>query len=358
MGYDFVVVGAGMFGSAFARMAADRGRKILVVDKRPHIGGMCYTEDLQGVIFHKYGPHVFHTNRDDVWAFVNRFSEFRQFMVRTKALHKGKVYSLPFNLLFFHQLWGITTPSEARRKLEMVRVKIENPSTVEEWGLSQLGPEIYEKFVYHYTLKQWGRAPKELPAAILQRLPIRFTYDDNYFQDRWQGIPVNGYAPMFEKMLEGVEVRLGCDYFDDRAALDRAGKVIYSGRIDRYFDYCFGNLEFRSCRFEVHTFEGDYQGNATFHYPDPEYPFTRVVEHKHFERPNAKRSPVTWEHPFECGANDDPLYPVNDVKNNDLYERYRSLPSNAIFAGRLGSYRYFDMCEVIAQAKKMVDQLC
>lgn len=354
MSYDAVIVGAGMFGSALARTLTDRGKKVLVVDRRPHIGGMCFTEDLEGVVFHKYGPHVFHTNRDDVWAFVNKFAEFRQFMVRTKAVYQKKIYSLPFNLMFFHQLWGVMTPDEVKKALASVCIPIENPKSIEEWALSRLGPEIYEKFIYHYSKKQWGREPKDLPAAILQRLPIRTTFDDNYFTDRWQGIPTNGYTQMFERMLAGIEVRLGCDFLDDREALEKAsGQVVYSGRVDRFFDYRYGALEFRSCRFETKTFDGDYQGNATFHYVGPEHPYTRVVEHKHFERPTALRSPVTWEYPFECGKQDDPLYPVNDLKNNALYEKYRAIPTKVIFAGRLGSFRYFDMCEVITQAWKL-----
>jgi UDP-galactopyranose mutase len=357
MAYDFVVVGAGMFGATFARMAADRGRKVLVIDTKLHIGGMCYTEPRDGVIFHRYGPHVFHTNSAETWAFVNRFARFRPFIVRTKAFYQKRVYSLPFSMMFFHQVWGVVTPEEARKKLIEVRIPIQDPKTVEEWALSQLGNEIYEKFIHHYTRKQWGRDPATLPAAILRRLPIRLTYDDNYFDDRWQGIPEGGYTPMFERMLEGIEVRLGVDYFDDRDAFERMGRVVYSGRVDRFFGYEHGDLEFRSCRFETRSVEGDYQGNAVFHYVEPEPPFTRVIEHKHFDDPSAQRSSVTWEYPFEGHRDDEPLYPVNDRRNGELYAKYAAMPKTAIFAGRLGSYRYFDMCEVIAQARKLCDDL-
>lgn len=358
MAYDFVVVGAGMFGASFARMAADRGKKVLVVEKAGHIGGMCYTEEENGVIVHKYGPHVFHTNKQVTWDFVNRFAEWRQFMVRTKAILGRTVYTLPFCLSTFYQLWGVTTPAEARRKLDSVKVPIANPSTMEEWALSQLGEEIYRKLVYHYSRKQWGRDPKDMPASILRRLPIRMSFDDNYFTDRWQAVPIGGYTPMFERMLQGIEVRLKCDYFDDRESFDRLGQVVYSGRVDRFHGYTLGRLAFRGCRFERKVFEGDYQGNPVIHDLSPDVSWTRTIEHKHFSNPSAQVSPVTWEYPFECGADDEPLYPVNDPVNDSLYGSYAAIPRKAVFAGRTGSYRYLDMCEVIAQAAKLVDVIC
>jgi UDP-galactopyranose mutase len=358
MAYDFVVVGAGMFGASFARTVADRGKKVLVIDRKPHVGGMCFTEIVSGVVVHKYGPHVFHTSNPAIWAFVNRFAEWRQFMVRTKAVLGQSVYTLPFCLSTFHQLWGVTTPQEARRKLASVRVPIENPANMEEWALSQLGEEIYSKFVYHYSKRQWGREPRDLPAAILQRLPIRMTFDDNYFVDRWQGVPAGGYTAMFHRMLEGIEVRLGCDYFEDRGAFDRLGQVVYSGRVDRFHDYALGRLSFRGCKFEQKVFSGDFQGNPVIHHLDPEVTWTRTIEHKHFENPGAESSPVTWETPFECDAADEPFYPVNDAANNALYDGYAALQRRAVFGGRSGTYRYLDMCEVIAQAWKLAGTLC
>lgn len=358
MSYDFVIVGAGLFGSSFARAALDLGKKVLVVDRLPHVAGMCHTERRQGVLLHSYGPHVFHTNDPEIWAWISRFGEFYPFVTRTKALYHGRIYSLPFNLQTFHELWGVVTPEEARRKLGEVQVKIENPDTIEEWALSQLGPEIYEKFVLHYTRKQWGRDPKDLPAAILKRLPLRLTYDDNYFTDRYQGLPKDGYTPLFERMLQGADLRLGVDFFQDRESLERLGQVIYSGRIDQYFDYRLGALDFRSCRFETMFQDGDVQGNPVIHHPGAEVPWTRTVEHKHFEDPRMTRTAMTWEVPFETTRETMPLYPVNDRKNCDLFKRYLGLPARAIFGGRLGSYRYRDMHQVIAEALGLAEKLC
>lgn len=357
MGYDFVIVGAGLFGATLARELVDRGKKVLVVDKAPYVGGACYTEEVEGVVVHRFGPHVFHTNDLRIWAYVQRFAEFRQFMVRTKAIHQGRIYSLPFNLMTFHQLWGVRTPGEAERKLKEVRFRIENPTTIEEWALSQFGEEITAKFIREYTRKQWGRDACDLPAAILKRLPFRLTFDDNYFDDRYQGIPVGGYTPFFLRLLEGIEVRLGCDYLENRDELDCLGQVIYSGRVDALFEYRFGDLEFRTCRFGTQVMDGDFQGNPVIHYVGAEQPFTRVIEHKHFEKPTAPRSPVTWEYPGECGREGQPFYPINDAGNQELYERYAALPSRVILGGRLGKYRYIDMHQVIAQAWAMADEL-
>lgn len=357
MKYDAVIVGAGMFGSALARTLADRGKKPLVVEKRDHLGGMCHTELREGLVFHRYGPHVFHTNDPLIWEWIQRFAEFDQFMVRTKAVAKGRLWSFPVNLLTLHQLWGIKTPEEAAKRFEKERVKIEAPSNLEDWVLSVYGREIYDLFYHGYTLKQWGRDPRTLPPAIAQRLPYRLNFDDNYFTDRFQGIPAGGYAPMFERMLGGIEVKTGCDFIDERESLERLGRVVYSGRIDEYFDYRLGELAFRTCRFETEGLEGDFQGTSVVNYCDQDVPFTRIVEHKHFHSPKAKRTLITREYPEECGRQGTPLYPVNDKENGDLYRRYLELPRNAIFAGRLGSYRYFDMCEVIAQAWKVADML-
>lgn len=357
MAYDYVVVGAGLFGASFARAATDFGKRVLVIDKRQHIAGMCYTERINGVLVHTYGPHVFHTDSDKIWKWITRFSEFYPFMVRTKAIRDGRIYTLPFNLMTFHQLWGVTTPEEARKKLDSVRVPIKNPVSVEEWALDQFGTEVYEKFILDYTRKQWGRDPKNLPASILKRLPARLTFDDNYFDDKYQGLPVGGYTELFRRMLDGIEVRLGVDFFDDQAAFARMGQVIYSGRIDQFFNYCFGDLEFRSCKFDTKAMDGDYQGNPVLHYSEAKYPWTRVIEHKHFENPSLSRTMVTWEHPFECDRLDMPLYPVNDRKNTMLYDRYRQLPTKVVFGGRLGSYRYRDMHHVIGEALALAESL-
>lgn len=359
MSYDFVVVGAGLFGSTFARAAADRRRKVLVVDRLPHVGGMCYTERKHGVLLHAYGPHVFHTNDPDIWAWINRFASFYPFMVRTKALHQGRIYTLPINLMTFHELWGVVTPAEAEKKLASVRVSIEKPATIEEWALAQWGPEVYEKLILHYTLKQWGRDPKDLPAAILKRLPARMTFDDNYFTDRYQGLPEGGYTPLFERMLEGIEVRLGVDFHADQSSFARLGRVIYSGRIDRYFDYRLGPLDFRSCRFLTEFLPGDAQGNPVIHHTDRSVPWTRTIEHKHFEDPGLPITALTREHPFETTPDTMPLYPVNDHKNMELLEKYQALDGGeTVFGGRLGAYRYRDMHHVIGEALALADRLC
>lgn len=358
MTYDFVVVGAGMFGSSFARTATDNGKKVLVIEKRPHIGGMCHTDLRDGVIFHTYGPHVFHTNDPAIWSFVNRFATFDQFIVRTKAIAKGHLWSLPVNLMTLYQLWGTKTPAEALERLKRERLPISNPTNIEEWTLATYGREIYELFFRGYTLKQWGRDPRSLPATIVQRLPLRLTFDDNYFMDRFQGIPQGGYTPMFERMLDGIDVKVGCDFFSDRRTFEKMGRVIYSGRPDEFFNYRHGELAFRSCRYETVSLEGDFQGNPVINYCDQDIPFTRIVEHKHFSIPKSPRSLITREYPEECGRDGIPLYPVNDRMNSELYKYYTEIPKDAVFAGRLGSYRYFDMCEVIAQAWKLSDKLC
>lgn len=349
-----------MFGAALARTLTDRGRKVLVVEKRDHLGGMCHSENVNGVIVHKYGPHVFHTNDQKTWDWVNRFATFEPFVVRTKAIAKGKLWSFPINLMTLYQLWDVRTPKEAEEKLKSERLEINDPKNLEDWVLSTYGREIYETFYVGYTKKQWGRDPRRLPAAIAQRLPNKLTFDDNYFLDRYQGIPEGGYAAFFEKLLDGIEVRTGVDFFSDRASLEDMGPVVYSGRIDEYFSYCLGELEFRSCDFVTIGSNGDYQGNAVINYCDLNVPFTRMVEHKHFMRHAPEITYVTREYPMECGRMDTPLYPINDDKNMALYKEYLKLKpkTDVTFAGRLGSYRYLDMCEVIAQAFKIADKLC
>ena len=282
-----------MFGSSLARTLTDRGRKVLLVERRTHVGGMCHTELREGLVYHVYGPHVFHTNDEKIWDYVNRFAEFVPYVTRTKAVAKGKLWSFPINLMTLYQLWGVRTPREAQAKLESVRIPIARPISLEEWVLSTYGEEIYETFFVGYTGKQWGRAPETLPATIAQRLPLRLTFDDNYFTDRFQGIPAGGYAAFFARLLEGIEVQLGCDFQADRQALELQGRVVYSGRIDEYFGYCYGDLEFRSCRFETDLLEGDFQGNAVVNYCDAGTPYTRIVEHKHVTAPRHPRTLIT-----------------------------------------------------------------
>lgn len=358
MHYDFVVVGAGLFGAALARELTDRGRRVLVVDGKPHLGGACYTEKKHGIIVHTYGPHVFHTNDDRIWAWVNRFADFKPFTVRTKAVSGHNVYTLPINLMTLNQLWGVVTPAEARLELERVRVKIENPETIEQLALATWGADIYRKFIYSYTVKQWGRDPAQLPAAILKRLPVRLNFDDNYFDDRYQGIPADGYTPMFEKMLSGIDVSLNVDFFDDRQRLEAAGVVVYSGRVDKFFGNRFGPLEFRSCRFDSElSMVNDLQGNPVIHWLDPYFPWTRTIEHKHFHPSAFHGTIVTKETPFECGPHDMPLYPINDKKNEETMRRYLEISTPAIFGGRLGSYRYRDMHQVVAEAISLASRI-
>jgi UDP-galactopyranose mutase len=355
--YDFVVVGAGMFGATFARCATDKGKRVLVIEKRSHIGGNCYTEDRNGIIFHKYGPHVFHTNNDQIWEFVNRFAQWEPYITRTKVITKQQLYSFPINLATLTQLWGVSTQEEAVEKLNSVKIPNIEQDNIEGWVLANLGREIYDKFIYGYTVKQWGRDPRLLPANIVKRLPIRTINDDNYFIDRYQAMPIGGYTPMFEKMLDGIEVRLNCDYFADSEIFNNLGRIVYSGRIDAFFDYCEGPLEFRSCHFNTDTKDSDYQSNAVINYADIDVAYTRIVEHKHFYKTAIKNSLITYEYPFECSKVDNPLYPINDRKNTLLYLKYKVRPTSAIIGGRCGSYKYLDMCEAIAQAIKLTGGL-
>lgn len=359
MSYDFVVIGSGMFGAAFAREAARRMHKVLVIEKRSHTGGMCFTKEDLGYPIHVYGPHVFHTNSPQIWKWVNEFAEFRQFSVRTKCVAKGTVWSFPINLMTLYQMWGVKTPQEAIATIAAKQQPARRDDSIEGWCLSNFGSEIYETFIYGYTKKQWGRDPSALPSEIVRRLPFRLAYDDSYFTDRYQGIPVRGFAPLFERILDDkmIEVRTGEDYLSDPGTFNRMGRVIYSGRIDEFFGYCHGPLAFRSCRWENMLCRGDFQGCPVINYADEDVPFTRVIEHKHFSNPDAEQSLVSHEYPFEATPQDLPLYPVRDAENVALYEKYRDMLTNVTFGGRLGSFRYFDMCEVIAQAMKLADTL-
>lgn len=362
MKYDFLIVGCGMFGSVFARQCLDAGKSVLIVDKRSHIAGNCYTKNVDGIEVHEYGPHVFHTNNDRVWNFVNRFATFNHFTYRPKVKHNGNVYSFPINLMTLYQMWGVQTPAEAKEKLALVKIDIPNPSNMKEWVLSQVGEEIYETFIRDYTKKQWGKDPSELPAFIIKRLPIRLTYDDNYFYDKHQGVPIGGYTKMFERMLEGADIRLGVDYLKEKEDLDTlANQVVFTGKIDEYFDYSCGELEYRTIRFDHQKFEGDYQGNVAINHTDMSVDYTRSIEHKHFEFKKSDTTIVTFEYPDKWDRSKVPLYPVNDDKNGEVYKRYRELAKDkvpsVIFGGRLAEYKYYDMHQVVGSALSKADKV-
>lgn len=362
MKYDYLIVGAGLFGAVFARQMADAGKRVLVIDKRDHIGGNVYTEEIAGIQVHKYGAHVFHTNDKNVWQYVSRFAEFNRYTNSPVANYRGQLYSLPFNMYTFHQMWGVTTPAEAKEKILQQRkaAGIGEPANLEEQAISLVGTDIYEKLVKGYTQKQWGRPCRELPAFIIRRLPVRFTFDNNYFDARYQGIPIGGYTAMVEKLLRDIPVQLKEDYLENKDRWDAlARKVVYTGPIDRYFGYCYGKLEYRSVRFETEILNTEnFQGNAVVNYTDPETPYTRIIEHKHFEFGDQPVTVISREYSQEWTPGAEPYYPVNDEKNSALYARYRALAdreSGTIFGGRLAQYRYYDMDAVIASALEMAE---
>lgn len=364
--YDYVIVGAGLYGAIFAYEKTKAGKKCLVIDKRSHIGGNIYTKEVEGIQVHEYGAHIFHTSDKEVWDYVNSFAEFNRYTNSPVARYADELYNLPFNMNTFHALWGVKTPEEAKAKIaeqvEEARKTIadpENPANVEEQALMLGGRDIYEKLVKGYTEKQWGKRATELPSFIIKRLPFRFTYDNNYFNDKYQGIPIGGYTQMIEKMLDGVEVRLSTDYFADRQGFDEmADKLVFTGMIDEFFDYKFGELEYRSLRFETETLDTDnYQGNAVVNYTEFEVPYTRIIEHKHFEYGTQEKTVVTREYPAAWSKGDEPYYPINNERNNSLFAQYKELAdrqSNVIFGGRLGQYKYYDMHQVVAEALKAV----
>ena len=360
--YDYLIIGSGLFGSVFARQAADAGKKVLVIDKRPNIAGNVYTEKVEGINFHKYGAHIFHTYNTEVWNYVNRFATFNRFTNSPVANYKGELYSMPFNMYTFNKMWGVVIPEEAAAKIEEQKKEITGePQNLEEQAISLVGRDIYEKLVKGYTEKQWGRDCKELPAFIIKRLPVRLTFDNNYFNALYQGIPIGGYTKLVENLLEGIEVRLNEDYLEDKAKWNAmAEKVVYTGAIDAYFDYALGNLEYRSVRFENEILDvPNFQGNAAVNYTDKETPWTRIIEHKWFEfgkDENGNDLPktiISKEYSSEWKPGDEPHYPVNDKKNGELYQKYKALAEkeeNINFGGRLGEYKYYDMDAVIASA--------
>lgn len=354
--YDYLIVGAGLFGSTCARLALDAGKSVLVVDKRPHIAGNAYTEEIEGIRVHRYGAHIFHTNDKKVWELVNRFAEFNRFTNSPLANYKGEIYSLPFNMHTFNRMWGVATPEEAAAVISEQRKEITGePRNLEEQAIALVGRDIYEKLVKGYTEKQWGRSCKELPAFIIRRLPVRLTYDNSYFSDQYQGVPIGGYTKMVGKMLDGAEVRLSTDYMDDKKSLDRlAERVIYTGPLDAYFGFCFGPLQYRSIHFETEILDmANYQGNAVVNYTDAETPYTRIIEHKHFEHGMQPKTVISKEYPTEWTVGKEPFYPINDQKNSLLCARYKELAQkeeNVVFGGRLAEYKYLDMDQVIQRA--------
>ncbi len=355
MTYDYLIVGAGLFGATFAQQAREAGRRVLVIDKRPVIGGNIRTEKVEGIDVHLHGPHIFHTKSPRVWEFVNRFATFNHFVNRPKVCYRGQLFSFPINLFTLYQMWGTKTPAEAEARLQRERVPCETPRNLEDWILSQVGREIYETFIQGYTTKQWKMDPKELPSSIIRRLPIRLTFDDNYFADPYQGIPVDGYTALTERLLEGIEVRTGVDYLADRAELDKlAPRIVYTGRIDEFFDLRFGELPYRTLSFRQDVYEqSDHQGNAIINYTEADIPHTRRVEHKHFAMMGeTKCTVVTTETPGTWHKNATPYYPINTAENDQRYKQYREVVDHERFliGGRLGEYRYYDMDQTIASA--------
>lgn len=353
--YDFLVVGAGLFGAVFAREMTNRGKKCLVLDKNFHIGGNCYTETVEGVCVHKYGPHIFHTDNLAIWNYVQSFCPFYPYFHRVKAFNQGKIYSFPINLFTLYQLWGVKTPQEAKLKLEEKKIPCSNPNNFEELALSQVGEEIYQTFIKGYTTKQWGCEPKELLPFIFKRLPIRLSFDDGYYQDRYQGIPVGGYTPLFVNLLKGIEVRLNTDYFDHKNRWDQcAHTVVYTGKIDEFFAYRYGKLDYRSLRFENEILPlTDFQGTAVMNYPNQKVLFTRITEYKHFEWKDLNHTVISKEYPDEGCDYKTPYYPVNTEKNNAIYKKYHQEANSTprvIFGGRLAEFKYYDMHQVIASA--------
>ena len=372
MKYDYLIVGAGLFGAIFAHEAKKAGKKVLVIDRRDHIGGNIYTKEVEGIQVHQYGAHIFHTSDKEVWDYIQQFAEFNRYTNSPVARYKDELYNLPFNMNTFSKMWGVRTPAEAKEIIQrqIKEAGITEPKNLEEQAISLVGKDIYEKLVKGYTEKQWGRRATELPSFIIRRLPVRYVYDNNYFNDKYQGIPVGGYTKIIERMLEETEVRLMTDFFANREILAKeAGNIVFTGMIDAYYDYCFGELEYRSLRFETEVLDMEnYQGNAVVNYTEYEVPYTRIIEHKHFEygcqggyggdgSGGSDKTVITREYPAAWSRGEEPYYPMNDEKNNALYARYRELADqeeHVIFGGRLGMYRYYDMHQVVKEALECV----
>ena len=369
--YDYLIVGAGLFGSIFAYEANKKGKKVLVIDKRNHIAGNIYSKNVDGINVHKYGAHIFHTSNKEVWDYINQFADFNRYTNSPVARYKDELYNLPFNMNTFNKIWGVVTPEEAKKKIEEEKkeANITNPQNLEEQAISLVGKTIYEKLIKGYTQKQWGKECKELPSFIIKRLPVRFIYDNNYFNDTYQGVPIGGYTAMIEKMLKGIEIRLNKDFFDNREEFENtAKKIVFTGPIDKFYNYQFGELEYRSLRFETRVEEVEnYQGNAVVNYTESQVPYTRIIEHKHFEfgaslgkeaeGKTKNKTIITKEYPDKWVQGKEPYYPINNERNNDIYEKYRKLAeveSKVIFGGRLGEYKYYDMHKVIERALEVV----
>lgn len=362
--YNYLIVGAGLFGSIFAHEATKKGKTCLVIDKRNHIGGNIYTEEVEGIQVHKYGAHIFHTSNKKVWDYINQFAEFNRYTNSPVAYYKGEIFNMPFNMNTFNKMWGVITPDQAKKKIaeQITESGITDPQNLEEQAISLVGKDIYEKLVKGYTQKQWGKLCTELPSFIIKRLPVRFTYDNNYFNDLYQGIPVGGYTQIISKMLEGSDVRLNTDYFTDRKELDSlAEKTVFTGMIDEFYNHCYGTLEYRSLHFETQLLnEENYQGNAVVNYTEFDVPYTRIIEHKHFEFGDQKNTVITKEYPKQWENGAEPYYPINDNKNGNLYAKYKELAEKedkVIFGGRLAEYKYYDMHNVIQQALECVDKM-
>ncbi|ANY69907.1 UDP-galactopyranose mutase [Paenibacillus sp. BIHB 4019] len=355
--YDFLIVGAGLYGAVFAHEVKKAGKTCLIIDKRNHIAGNIYTEQVDDIQVHKYGAHIFHTSNKEIWAYVNQFAVFNRYINSPIANYNGEIYNLPFNMNTFNKMWGVITPDDARKKIEQQRRDnyVEYPQNLEEQAINLVGLDVYNKLIRGYTEKQWGRSCKEIPAFIIRRLPVRFTYDNNYFDDPYQGIPIGGYTSMIERLIKGIEVKLGTDYLIDKVNWDEiADKVVYTGPVDAYFDYKYGVLEYRSLRFETEVLDmPNFQGNAVVNYTDSQTPYTRIIEHKHFEFGTQPKTVISREYSEEWKRGDEPYYPINDSKNSVLYEKYKALTetkTNIIFGGRLGEYKYYDMDKVVETA--------
>jgi UDP-galactopyranose mutase len=363
--YDYLVVGSGLFGSTFAYKARQAGKKVLVVEKRSHTGGNIFCENISDIIVHKYGAHIFHTSNEMVWDFVTALVPFNRYINTPIAYYKGKIYNLPFNMNTFYALWGVISPKEAEEKIKQQRENagITTPRNLEEQAVSLVGKDIYEILIKGYTEKQWGRRCNDLPAFIIKRLPVRFTFDNNYFNDTYQGIPCGGYNKLIDALLEGIEIKMGCNFFDDKSYFESiAKKIVFTGKIDEFFGYCFGKLEYRTVRFETETLDiENYQGNAVVNYTDSAVPYTRIIEHKHFEFGKQAKTVISHEYPIEWNEGAEPFYPINDDKNTVLYNKYKELAQNEkkiVFGGRLAEYKYYDMDKVIERSLAVFNGEC